>query len=89
MMQQKGLLWLPALSSVSFAVLAGTKSSKNLPVTEVSSSHNECKHRANLLSKKMPSYTVTLETRNLNRQKKRLDIAGCKHGVKLGVELEA
>lgn len=69
MMQQKGLVWLPALSSVSFAVLAGTKSSKNLPVTEVSSSHNECKHKANLLSKKMPSYAVTLETRNLNRQK--------------------
>lgn len=50
-----------SLCSVSFAVLAGTKSSKNLPVTEVSSSHNECKHRANLLSKKMPSYAVTLE----------------------------
>lgn len=89
MMQQKGLVWLPALSSVSFAALAGTKSSKNLPVTEVSSSHNECKHRANLLSKKMPSYTVTLETRNLNRQKKRLEIAGYKHGVNSGVELKA
>ena len=58
--------------SMSFAVLAGTKSSKNLPVTEVSSSHNECKQGANLLSKKMPSYTVTLETRTLHRQKKEL-----------------
>lgn len=68
-------------------MLAGTKSSKNLPVTEVSISHNECKQGANLLSKKMPSYMVTLETRTLNGQKKSLEITGCKHGVKSPVKL--
>lgn len=37
----------------------------------------------------MPSYMVTLETRTLNRQKTSLEIAGCKHGVNLLVELRS
>lgn len=68
-------------------MLAGTKSSKNLPVTEVSSSHNKCKQGANLLSRKMPSYTITLEIRTPSRQKKSLEITGCKHRIRTGVKL--